>query len=168
MQINQLDMDSVVAGLTTKSDKIRALGRAGYTRSQIAKFLDIKYQFAWNVLDDDARLGARRASAAGEMAEASRPFDTAPRDNAHSARKIVLGKDGVVQLPRAVLDAAGLHDGDALLVRFDEDGIQLYTPAAATRRVRALVREHIPEGVNLADELVAERRREAERERRGE
>jgi hypothetical protein len=36
--------------------------------------------------------------------------------------------------------------------------------AAALRRLRALVREKVPEGVSLVDELIAERRDEARRE----
>lgn len=32
-------------------------------------------------------------------------------------------------------------------------------------RVRALARKYVPEGVSLADELIAERRREAPRDR---
>jgi hypothetical protein len=37
-------------GLPTKSAKIRFLHQAGLTKSQIAKKLDIRYQFVRNVL----------------------------------------------------------------------------------------------------------------------
>lgn len=40
----------VVEGLQTKSDKIRFLARAGYSRAEIAKFLGIRYQHVRNVL----------------------------------------------------------------------------------------------------------------------
>lgn len=40
----------IVKGLTTKSDKIRALDRAGFTRTDIAQFLGIRYQHVRNVL----------------------------------------------------------------------------------------------------------------------
>ena len=40
----------VTEGLTTTSDKIRALADAGYSRSEIAKALDISYQHARSVL----------------------------------------------------------------------------------------------------------------------
>ncbi len=43
-------MDEVVAGRSTKSDKIRALDGAGYSRSEIANYLGIRYQHVWNVL----------------------------------------------------------------------------------------------------------------------
>ena len=38
----------------------------------------------------------------------------------------------------------------------------LLTPAIA--RAQAILRRYVPEGVSLADELIADRRREAERE----
>ncbi len=40
----------IVEGLTTKSDKIRALDAAGFTRTEIAQFLGIRYQHVRNVL----------------------------------------------------------------------------------------------------------------------
>ena len=40
----------VVDGLTTKSAQIRALGEQGYSRSEIPKFLGVRYQHVNNVL----------------------------------------------------------------------------------------------------------------------
>lgn len=42
----------VTAGLSSKSDKIRALARAGYLRTEIARLLDIRYQHVRKVLTD--------------------------------------------------------------------------------------------------------------------
>lgn len=42
--------DVVVKGMTTKSDKIRALAQAGFPRTEIARYLDIRYQHVRNVL----------------------------------------------------------------------------------------------------------------------
>ncbi|HLW54375.1 MAG TPA: GIY-YIG nuclease family protein [Candidatus Angelobacter sp.] len=44
--------DTVIQGLTTKSDKIRALNQAGYKRAEIAEILDIRYQHVRKVLLD--------------------------------------------------------------------------------------------------------------------
>ena len=165
MQANQQDMDTLVAGLTTKSAKIRALGSAGYSRSQIADFLGIRYQHVRNVLKDASRTESPRVTPAAPttgMSDVSRPFERSPE----TAQRITLGKDGEVRIPQAMLNAAGVKEGDALLVRFDDDEIRLYTPAAITRRVQAEVRKYIPEGVSLADELIRERHAEAERELR--
>jgi hypothetical protein len=48
----KVPFSEVIAGLNTKSDKIRALGRAGYLRTEIATLLDIRYQHVRNVLND--------------------------------------------------------------------------------------------------------------------
>lgn len=53
----------VIEGLTTTSDKIRALADAGYSRSEIAKALDISYQHARNVLVARTSQPLRRPSA---------------------------------------------------------------------------------------------------------
>ena len=42
--------EAVVEGLTSKADKIRALAQAGYLRTEIARFLEIRYQHVRNVL----------------------------------------------------------------------------------------------------------------------
>ena len=47
----------------------------------------------------------------------------------------------------------------------EDGGLVIETREQGVRRARALVRRYIPEDVVLSDELIAERRREAERER---
>jgi hypothetical protein len=61
-------------------------------------------------------------------------------------------KEGVG--PSTVLCAAVTEEG-ALIVETRDQGL---------RRARALLRKYIPEGVNLSDELIADRRAEAARE----
>jgi bifunctional DNA-binding transcriptional regulator/antitoxin component of YhaV-PrlF toxin-antitoxin module len=46
----------------------------------------------------------------------------------------------------------------------DDDTVRLSTPTQAVRRAQALFRKHVPEGRSLVDELIADRRREAEHE----
>ncbi|HWA89192.1 MAG TPA: hypothetical protein VG889_04110 [Rhizomicrobium sp.] len=158
-----MDMDDVVAGLATKADKIRALDRAGYTRSQIADFLGIRYQHVRNVLVDDARTGARPAPAG--MAEEAPPFQAAPRSpDVRRARRIEVQADGTVTLPAVLLAAVGIPQGGVLLARFDDDEIKMMTPETTTRKIQAEMRKYVPEGVSLVDELIAERRAEAKRE----
>lgn len=61
-------------------------------------------------------------------------------------------KEGVA--PSTELCVAVTEDG-ALVVETREQGL---------RRAKALLRKHVSEGVNLSDELVADRRAEAARE----
>lgn len=155
-------VSGLVFGLTTTADKIRALDRAGYTRSEIAKHLVIRYQQVRNVLEDDKMLGRGNMPLMPprDLAEAPRPFETAPQ----TARRITVGPNGEVQIPQYMLDAIGAKEGDALLVRIVDEAVQLRTPETALRRVQESVRQYIPQGVSLADELIAERHAEAERE----
>ena len=141
----------VTAGLKTKSDKIRALHRAGWPRSKIAEALKIRYQHVRNVLvQDEAR--AAKASNVGEPSELPKPM------------KVRLGPDGRVVIPSAFREALGLKDGDVLFSSLEDGEIHLLTTAAAMRRAQALVRKFVPEGVSLVDELIEDRRKEAERE----
>src|ERR1700712_3135905 len=45
-------VEEITQGLPTTSDKIRALARAGYLRTEITKLLDIRYQHVRKVLVD--------------------------------------------------------------------------------------------------------------------
>lgn len=50
--MTRMTFNEVTAGLETKSDKIRALARAGYLRTEIASLLSIRYQHVRKVLID--------------------------------------------------------------------------------------------------------------------
>ena len=52
METNRVSFEDVTAGLATKSDKIRALAKAGYARVEIAALLGIRYQHVRKVLLD--------------------------------------------------------------------------------------------------------------------
>lgn len=147
-------MAAMVAGLPTKSAKIRKLGASGFSRAEIADFLDIRYQHVRNVLVEAARTG--KAEGIGE-----------PSKPAQFAVRIVIGRNGEVVVPPHILAAAGTGPGQSLLVRFDEDEIKLVTPEATTRKIHAEIRKYVPEGVSLADDLIAERRAEVAHEPRG-
>jgi AbrB family looped-hinge helix DNA binding protein len=93
----------------------------------------------------------------------SEPPQPALDDNMPSA-KVRLGPDGRVVIPAPMREALGLREGDVLFARLEGGEIKLLTPKAAMLRAQAIVREFVPAGVSLADELIADRRREAERE----
>ena len=87
----------------------------------------------------------------------------APPEQPHV--KIRVGADGSIVVPATLSEALGLKEGDVLFARIDDGEIHLLTRKAVTRRVQALVRGFVPEGVNLVDELIEDRRREVEAER---
>ncbi len=78
--------------------------------------------------------------------------------------RLVVGQGGRVVIPARYRDALGVHEGDELSVRFEDGEIRLTTPGLVLRRAQDMLRRYVPAGRSLADELVAERRLEAERE----
>ena len=71
---------------------------------------------------------------------------------------------GHVTLPRTFTKALGIQEGDNVTLRLEGDELRLYSRATAIKRMQNLVARHVPAGVKLTDELIAERRREARRE----
>jgi bifunctional DNA-binding transcriptional regulator/antitoxin component of YhaV-PrlF toxin-antitoxin module len=65
-------------------------------------------------------------------------------------------------IPADCRKGLGLERGNVLFVRLEDGEIVLLTAVAAMRRVQAMVRQFVPDGVSLVDELIEERRREAQ------
>jgi AbrB family looped-hinge helix DNA binding protein len=78
--------------------------------------------------------------------------------------KTHLGKNGRVVIPAQFRKTLGILEGDTLMMTLDDGMIRILTPQKAIQRVQEMVRRYVPEGVSLADELIAERRAEAARE----
>jgi len=75
-----------------------------------------------------------------------------------------MSEGGRVVIPAEIRKILGINDGDIVLWELIDGEARLTTKRERMRRAQALVREYVPEGVSLVDELVAERRVEAERE----
>lgn len=78
--------------------------------------------------------------------------------------KAKLDEGGRVVIPAQYRKALGLQAGDDVLLRLEDGEVRILTPLQAIRRAQELLRPYIPEDRSLADELIAERRRESERE----
>lgn len=72
--------------------------------------------------------------------------------------------DGMLEIPLRFRRELGLHVGDTVLVELADDGLRVRSLSSAVSRAQAMVRAFSPSGVSLADELIAERRIEADRE----
>jgi hypothetical protein len=172
--MDRLDPSSIVASAMTVSDKIRALDKAGFRKSEIADLLGKRYQHVRNVLVNDARrAGSRSLSETGRPNAATRGMSEDAREftgqlHVRSAETLVwvdVEADGLVRLPEAAKAALELNGGGPVLVQVGPDGsVNLLSPQAAIRQARAIVRAYVPPGVSLVDELLAERREEARRE----
>jgi len=151
---NTAKLQKLIEGIgDNKSAKMRVLARAGIKQSEIARFLGTSDQFVSNVLNKDKRRSDERPNPG-----------TGDRAQSKDSVKVRVGPDGRVVIPAAFREALGLHENDVLFARIEGEEVHLLTPKAAALRARAIIRQFVPEGASLADELIEDRRREAERE----
>lgn len=75
-----------------------------------------------------------------------------------------LGANGRIVLPAAYRKALGVAQGDELVLTLEDDALRIMSLDAAIRRAQAIVRQYIPEGARLSDELLADRRLETAHE----
>jgi AbrB family looped-hinge helix DNA binding protein len=78
--------------------------------------------------------------------------------------RVTLNENGRIVIPAAMRKALKVKAGDELLLHMEDGDIHVTTPMQRIRRAQELVRRYVPEGVSLADELIAERREAAKRE----
>jgi bifunctional DNA-binding transcriptional regulator/antitoxin component of YhaV-PrlF toxin-antitoxin module len=162
----------IVASNMSVSDKIRALATAGYPRADIARLLNKRYQHVRNVLEADKLHGGERSAAGGVgVAEPPRRFEGASpgrevEDRGGGYYRLVVREDGSVVLPAAVREAFGIRGRGAVIAKFESDEFKLHSLATGSRRIDQIMAPYRQDGVSWADELIAERRREAAREER--
>jgi AbrB family looped-hinge helix DNA binding protein len=75
-----------------------------------------------------------------------------------------MSEGGRVVIPAEIRKTLGIKDGDIVLWELVDGEARLTTKRERMRRAQTLIRQYVPEGVSLVDELVAERRAEFERE----
>jgi hypothetical protein len=175
MALDPARLNEIVRPHSTVSDRIRALDAAGVPRADIARFLGKRYQHVRNVLEGDAVQGGGggyvlgKADLSGLQEETAMFADDVDRQRFVQARlgvhfRLVIRPDGSIFVPAEVAASFGVGPGDILMGHISGDDFNLVSGQTALRRAQEAVRKMIPPGVNLADELIADRRREAERE----
>jgi AbrB family looped-hinge helix DNA binding protein len=73
---------------------------------------------------------------------------------------VKIAEGGRIVIPAEARQALGLRAGDEMVLQVRDGEIRLFTVREALRRAQALVHQSIPQRVSLADELIADRRRE--------
>lgn len=76
--------------------------------------------------------------------------------------KIVSG--GRLQLPADIRRDLGFQEGESVIMEVVDNELRVRSQRESIRRVQEKLRKFVPEGVSLVDELIADRRREAENE----
>ena len=100
---------------------------------------------------------------AGWIGETS--VSIAPQGGSEKRRTwITVGPDGRLVIPIEFRRALGIDHGGDVLMALENGELRLVGRDAAIRRAQAIVARHVPRGVSLVDELIAERRDEAARE----
>lgn len=170
MDPRKREMSEVARGLPTKSEKIRRLGAAGFTRQQIADFLGIRYQHVRNVLIDAERkkhpVAASPATSEGStpgMEEQGRSW----RGEAHKVVVLDVGRDGSVLIPARILAELGFPPSERVTLVPESDGrIRVLSSAESLKYAQQIVAESTRPGVSLVEELLKMRREEFEKEER--
>jgi len=77
-----------------------------------------------------------------------------------------LGEGRRVAIPAEVCQKVGLNPGDPVAIEIHEDGLHLVPFLQVVREVQKAFAPYKKPGVSVVDELLRERREEAERENR--
>lgn len=77
-----------------------------------------------------------------------------------------LEKSGRILIPAAIRRKLNLKEGSEIILHVDETGIHMGTREQALARIHERLRRYIHKDRTLSEELIRERRAEAERENR--
>ena len=75
-----------------------------------------------------------------------------------------VAEGGRIVIPAEVRQRLGLEVGSELVMTVEDDHATLMNAKAARRRACERIRRYLAPGVSLSEELLAERKKEAERE----
>ena len=75
-----------------------------------------------------------------------------------------ISKGGKIAIPLYYRKLLKLKEGEEVLLYLENNTITLSSVRSALDKARQIVNQHFPKDMSLVDKLIAERRREAERE----
>ena len=80
------------------------------------------------------------------------------------AQKVKVIEGGKLVIPAAMRRELGIAAGDTVLVDVDDGELRVRSLAQGIARAHEIVRQFRTPGISMTDELIADRRRESERE----
>ena len=75
-----------------------------------------------------------------------------------------VNENGRVVIPASFRKALGIHVGDEVVLRIEDNELRITTLKGRLERAQRLVRKHVKPGISLVDEFIAERRQAARNE----
>lgn len=75
-----------------------------------------------------------------------------------------IGEKGRLVIPAQMREALGIKPGDSVELRVEDHEVRISTRRARIKRAQERIRQFVPEGVLLSEELSAERREAAKNE----
>jgi AbrB family looped-hinge helix DNA binding protein len=79
--------------------------------------------------------------------------------------KARVNDNGRVVIPAAYRKVLGIKAGDEVILRVEDDELRITTMQRRIENAQKRIRRYVKPGVSLVDELIAERREAARRER---
>ena len=79
--------------------------------------------------------------------------------------RVRVNDNGRVVIPAAYRKVLGIKAGDEVILRVEDDELRITTMQRRIENAQKRIRRYVKPGVSLADELIAERREAAKRER---
>ena len=112
------------------------------------------------------RFCLREARSCGIFSELrfTRSLEKAHMENRNHVYRLKVDSSGRLLLPTEVRDRHRISNGDTVVVLDDAEGLRLRTLDEVIADVQAHFAKHVPRGVLLSEEILADRRAEHERD----
>ena len=76
--------------------------------------------------------------------------------------KTKVTQGGRIVIPAEMRKQLGIEIGEDVNLSLEDNSLKIMTQKESIRKAQELFRKFVPEGVSIVDELIAERRKEAE------
>jgi AbrB family looped-hinge helix DNA binding protein len=76
--------------------------------------------------------------------------------------KTKVTQGGRIVIPAEMRKQLGIEIGEDVNLSMEDDSLRILTQKQSIRKAQELFRKFVPEGISIVDELIADRRKEAE------